>query len=64
MFSLRFASAFRYSFASAKKTMFIFGPPGVGKGSYAAKLRDDLNLNHISTGRLYYIIKAMKLELF
>ena len=49
----RFTGPLRYSFASAtKKHMFIFGPPGVGKGSYAAKLKDDLNLNHISTGIL------------
>ena len=30
--------------------MFIFGPPGVGKGTYAERLAKDLKLNHVSTG--------------
>ena len=49
MFS-RIAGASKFANFSTKKFMFIFGPPGVGKGSYAARLKEDLNLNHISTG--------------
>lgn len=30
--------------------MFLFGAPGVGKGTYAKLLKKDLKLNHISTG--------------
>lgn len=30
--------------------MFLFGAPGVGKGTYAKFLKKDLKLNHISTG--------------
>jgi adenylate kinase len=30
--------------------MFLFGAPGVGKGTYAEKLSKDLSLNHVSTG--------------
>lgn len=33
-----------------QKIIFIFGPPGVGKGTYAKMLMKDLQLNHISTG--------------
>lgn len=39
--------------ASAKanqKFLFLFGAPGVGKGTYAKMLRKDLKYNHISTG--------------
>lgn len=40
-----------YSFGSGKqKFFFIFGAPGVGKGTYAKLLRKDLHFNHISTG--------------
>lgn len=28
----------------------IFGPPGSGKGTQAAKLQDELHINHLSTG--------------
>ena len=28
----------------------IFGPPGSGKGTQAARIEDDLHLNHLSTG--------------
>lgn len=30
----------------------IFGPPGSGKGTQAARLQDELFLNHLSTGEL------------
>lgn len=36
--------------ASNKKFLFLFGAPGVGKGTYAKMLRKDLKYNHISTG--------------
>ena len=33
-----------------QKFLFLFGAPGVGKGTYAKMLRKDMQLNHISTG--------------
>ena len=33
-----------------QKFFFLFGAPGVGKGTYAKLLRKDLAYNHISTG--------------
>lgn len=33
-----------------QKFLFLFGAPGVGKGTYAKMLRKDLHYNHISTG--------------
>lgn len=36
--------------AGNKKFLFLFGAPGVGKGTYAKMLRKDLKYNHISTG--------------
>lgn len=36
--------------ASKQKFFFLFGAPGVGKGTYAKLLRKDLNYNHVSTG--------------
>jgi adenylate kinase len=37
--------------STAKKHhFFIFGAPGVGKGTYAKLLADDMGFNHISTG--------------
>jgi len=39
------------NFSSSKqKFFFLFGAPGVGKGTYAKLLRKDLGYNHISTG--------------
>lgn len=35
---------------SKQKFFFLFGAPGVGKGTYAKLLRKDLGYNHISTG--------------
>lgn len=36
--------------SSAQKFFFLFGAPGVGKGTYAKLLRKDLQFNHVSTG--------------
>lgn len=33
-----------------QKFFFLFGAPGVGKGTYAKLLRKDLQFNHVSTG--------------
>lgn len=33
-----------------QKFLFLFGAPGVGKGTYAKMLKKDLHWNHISTG--------------
>jgi len=33
-----------------QKFFFLFGAPGVGKGTYAKLLRKDLGYNHVSTG--------------
>ena len=44
-------STLSYSFSSTKqKFFFLFGAPGVGKGTYAKLLRKDLQFNHVSTG--------------
>jgi adenylate kinase len=40
-----------YTFSSKKqKFFFLFGAPGVGKGTYAKLLTKDLHFNHVSTG--------------
>ena len=36
--------------SSSQKFFFLFGAPGVGKGTYAKLLRKDLGYNHVSTG--------------
>ena len=33
-----------------QKFMYLFGAPGVGKGTFAKFLAKDLQLNHVSTG--------------
>ena len=53
MFRLLTTSAFFGSQPAQKvgqKFLFLFGAPGVGKGTYAKMLRKDMQLNHISTG--------------
>lgn len=40
----------RESGKPAQKFFFIFGAPGVGKGTYAKLLQKDLQFNHLSTG--------------
>ena len=53
MFRLLTTSAFFGSQPAQKvgpKFLFLFGAPGVGKGTYAKMLRKDMQFNHISTG--------------
>jgi adenylate kinase len=38
------------NFSSKQKFLFLFGAPGVGKGTYAKFIAKDLKFNHISTG--------------
>lgn len=49
-----FTSVARFGGQAAPQTnqkfLFLFGAPGVGKGTYAKMLRKDLQYNHISTG--------------
>jgi Holliday junction resolvasome RuvABC ATP-dependent DNA helicase subunit len=49
-----FATSAFFGTQAAQKTgqkfLFLFGAPGVGKGTYAKMLRKDMHFNHISTG--------------
>ena len=47
---LKLFSPLCYFGSSAQKFFFLFGAPGVGKGTYAKMLRKDLQFNHVSTG--------------
>src|SRR5690349_23834228 len=38
--------------ATANLGLVLIGPPGVGKGTQAARLRDEFELTHIATGDL------------
>lgn len=49
MQNLTFRSVFRFG-SETQKFMFLFGAPGVGKGTYAKMLSKDLQYNHVSTG--------------
>ena len=44
-----FSKQYRFG-SSVQKFFFLFGAPGVGKGTYAKLLRKDLQFNHVSTG--------------
>ena len=51
MLRLTQISSFFSNVASTnQKFFFLFGAPGVGKGTYAKLLKKDLKFNHISTG--------------
>jgi adenylate kinase len=51
MFKLTTNLLTRFSSAQPRtKYLFLFGAPGVGKGTFAKKLYKDLDYAHISTG--------------
>ena len=33
--------------------IFIMGAPGSGKGTFSSRIKDEFNLNHISTGDIF-----------
>lgn len=33
--------------------IFIMGAPGSGKGTFSSKIKEEYNLNHISTGDIF-----------
>jgi adenylate kinase len=45
------------------QTLVLFGPPGSGKGTQAARLRDDLSFRHLATGDLLRAARAEETEL-
>lgn len=47
---LRLAKTEAHFATGGQKFFFLFGAPGVGKGTYAKLLRKDLQFNHVSTG--------------
>jgi adenylate kinase len=50
MFRLTTTLSNSFASASTQKFFFLFGAPGVGKGTYAKLLKKDLGYNHVSTG--------------
>jgi len=48
---------------AAAKYVVLIGPPGAGKGTQAAKLRDALNLSHVASGDLFRENLSNKTEL-
>ena len=45
------------------KFVALFGPPGCGKGTQAARLKDALSVPHVSTGDMFRDHKARQTEL-
>ncbi|HET8755017.1 MAG TPA: adenylate kinase [Solirubrobacteraceae bacterium] len=45
------------------RTLVLFGPPGSGKGTQAARLRDDLSFRQLATGDLLRAARAEGTEL-
>ena len=37
--------------------IFIMGAPGSGKGTFSTKIKEEFNLNHISTGDMNWVYK-------
>ena len=33
--------------------IFIMGAPGSGKGTFSSRIKEEFNLNHISTGDIF-----------
>lgn len=43
--------------------IFIMGAPGSGKGTFSSRIRDEFNLNHVSTGDIFRSNMAQGTEL-
>jgi adenylate kinase len=43
--------------------IFIMGAPGSGKGTFSSMIKDEFNLNHISTGDIFRANIANETEL-
>ena len=43
--------------------IFIMGAPGSGKGTFSSRMKDEFNLNHISTGDIFRANIANETEL-
>ena len=43
--------------------IFIMGAPGSGKGTFSSRIKEEFNLNHISTGDIFREnIKKLKMK--